>query len=650
MGFKSKEDILQEDNSKEVASRRADLKKQFEQREAQRQVEAGNLIRAAQNRLEEMKDKTKAAELEMRKACGSPEYAAKRDFYFNALEDYNNAEQAVKDRMAQEKMAKNNFKKGLDAAVRELNEDWDGQSPISAAGTSDVTQGDKPDWWDDTVSKLKDPEHSMISSRPEDKPGDNPEGKTKNKGKPEDKIVNSIANGAKSSLSDSFYRDLVAGIQGKRKGNPYDVAAANAATQARNLKNASGNRQMEAQASQQIANRNEFAEAGKIASMQNNAENKQTINNLSAAAGNSAALQRKTNTPDVQAMQSRQDSQRNVANERRTQADTLQRQATKSQGQVGVQELWSRDYDNMLNENGYLSNGGYAGSEGSETTEQTPDTEKRPETTPNSQEPAIPTGNPQHVINGLLGSPEGEDLRNGTATSDSELYNWAINQGVKPITPQSSNADDWEGEFLKANPDKGQTVMDQLRQWRAGEGNDKNTNFDASNADKMNQSVQVPSDENIKTIDGCLSDLRMKWIKEDYDAGEQISPEDFQFLLSRVGKFNHDGRDYDAYNEDDWSDDNDQSVLKAYADHIRNYLYSYKPEAVDIDSRIDPNEEHIGPMAQDIEQVNPACVKETPEGVKTVDTARLAMMNAGAIGDLARQMQSLVDKLKELGL
>ena len=650
MGFKSKEDILQEDNSKEVASRRADLKKQFEQREAQRQVEAGNLIRAAQNRLEEMKDKTKAAELEMRKASGSPEYAAKRDFYFNALEDYNNAEQAVKDRMAQEKMAKNNFKKGLDAAVRELNEDWDGQSPISAAGTSDVTQGDKPDWWDDTVSKLKDPEHSMISSRPEDKPGDNPEGKTKNKGKPEDKIVNSIANGAKSSLSDSFYRDLVAGIQGKRKGNPYDVAAANAAAQARNLKNASGNRQMEAQASQQIANRNEFAEAGKIASMQNNAENKQTINNLSAAAGNSAALQRKTNTPDVQAMQSRQDSQRNVANERRTQADTLQRQATKSQGQVGVQELWSRDYDNMLNENGYLSNGGYAGSEGSETTEQTPDTEKRPETTPNSQEPAIPTGNPQHVINGLLGSPEGEDLRNGTATSDSELYNWAINQGVKPITPQSSNADDWEGEFLKANPDKGQTVMDQLRQWRAGEGNDKNTNFDASNADKMNQSVQVPSDENIKTIDGCLSDLRMKWIKEDYDAGEQISPEDFQFLLSRVGKFNHDGRDYDAYNEDDWSDDNDQSVLKAYADHIRNYLYSYKPEAVDIDSRIDPNEEHIGPMAQDIEQVNPACVKETPEGVKTVDTARLAMMNAGAIGDLARQMQSLVDKLKELGL
>lgn len=646
MGFKSKEDILQEDNSKEVASRRADLKKQFEQREAQRQVEAGNLIRSAQNRLEEMKNKTKAAELEMRKASGSPEYAAKRDFYFNALEDYNNAEQAVKDRIAQERTSKNNFKKGLDAAVRTLNEDWDGQSPISAAGVIDSSTGS------DTDTDSKTDPNTDMPDKPGDKPDDKSGDKTENKDKDKDKdsIGNSIARGVQSSLSDSFYRDLTAGIQGKRKGNLFDEAAANAAAQARNLKNASGNRQMEAQASQQIANRNEFAEAGKIASMQNNAENKQTINNLSAAAGNSAALQRKTNTPDVQAMQSRQDSQRNVANERRTQADTLQRQATKSQGQVGVQELWSRDYDNMLDEKDYLSNGGYAGSEGSETTKQTQDTEKRPETTPDSQEPAIPTGNPQHVINGLLGSSEGEDLRNGTATADSELYNWAVNQGVKPITPQSSNADDWEGEFLKANPDKGQAVMDQLRQWRAGEGNDKSTNFDTTNKDKMNQSVQVPSDENIKTIDGCLSDLRMKWIKEDYDAGEQISPEDFHFLLSRVGKFNHDGRDYDAYNEDDWSDDNDQSVLKAYADHIRNYLYSYKPEAVDIDSRIDPNEEHIGPMAQDIEQVNPACVKETPEGVKTVDTARLAMMNAGAIGDLARQMQSLVDKLKELGL
>ena len=55
-------------------------------------------------------------------------------------------------------------------------------------------------------------------------------------------------------------------------------------------------------------------------------------------------------------------------------------------------------------------------------------------------------------------------------------------------------------------------------------------------------------------------------------------------------------------------------------------------------------------MAQDIEQVNPACVKETPEGVKTVDTARLAMMNAGAIGDLARELRELSKRLEALGV
>lgn len=89
----------------------------------------------------------------------------------------------------------------------------------------------------------------------------------------------------------------------------------------------------------------------------------------------------------------------------------------------------------------------------------------------------------------------------------------------------------------------------------------------------------------------------------------------------------------------------DNSILDSYAENLRNYLYTYKPEATEIDSSIDPNEEQIGIMAQDLEQVNPACIKETPEGVKTVDTGKLALMNAGAIADVVRRLQALENKV-----
>ena len=50
-------------------------------------------------------------------------------------------------------------------------------------------------------------------------------------------------------------------------------------------------------------------------------------------------------------------------------------------------------------------------------------------------------------------------------------------------------------------------------------------------------------------------------------------------------------------------------------------------------------------MAQDIEKVNPACIKETEDGIKTVDTQRLAMMNAGVIADIIRRLDALEEKL-----
>ena len=119
-----------------------------------------------------------------------------------------------------------------------------------------------------------------------------------------------------------------------------------------------------------------------------------------------------------------------------------------------------------------------------------------------------------------------------------------------------------------------------------------------------------------------------------------FTEDDVRKIIDEIG-YSSEGMDIDS--EEAW----DQDMMDKYAEYIRNYWYTYKEMAADIDPRIDPNEEHYGPMAQDIEQVNPACVKETPEGVKTVDAARLAMMNAGMIADLIRRVNYLEAKLEE---
>ena len=462
--------------------------------------------------------------------------------------------------------------------------------------------------------------------------------------------------GKKVGLSDSFYRDVGAAIKGQPTGNTLDAAAATAAAQSKNLQNDAARREMEGQRAQQVASRNVYGEAGKIASMQNDAQSRQSVQNTSFAAGNAAALKRANNAPDVQAQMARQDQQQNVANERREQADTQIQAATEMEGNKKQFQIKSRDHDNDMNDSSRLSLGEGGGTGEPQQTQSEPEpqqTQSEPEPQ-QTQEPIF--GNPQHVINGLLGSSKGQDLRSGEGGDDKALYDWAIQQGVTPLQPgkqKSQNPNDWEQEFIEANGAKGQEVIQKLREGRAMPGNDASTNFDASNYDQMNKSMQVPSDarvKNVRSLVDCLSDIRMKHIKEDFDNYGRCSSKDFDWLLRRIGKLRHNNREYDPFNEADWEDDTDSSVLNAYADHIRNYVYTYKPEAVEVDSRIDPEQEHIGPMAQDIEQVNPACVKETADGVKTVDSARLAMMNAGAIGELARQLNELNMKFQALGL
>ena len=477
----------------------------------------------------------------------------------------------------------------------------------------------------------------------------------------EQKSESAVSGAARIGLSDSFYRDVGAAIKGQSTGNTLDAAAATAATQSKNLQNDAARREMEGQRAQQVANRNVYGEAGKIASMQNDAQSRQNVQNTSFAAGNAAALKRANNAPDVQAQIARQDQQQNVANERREQADTQTQAATEMEGNKKQFQIKSRDHDNDMDDSSRLSLGEGGGTsetqqtQDQQTQDQQAQSEPEPEPEPEQTQEPI-SGNPQHVINGLLGSSKGQDLRSGEGGDDKALYDWAIQQGVTPLQPgkqKSQNPNDWEQEFIEVNGAKGQEVIQKLREGRAMPGNDASINFDASNYDQMNKSMQVPSDarvKNVRSLVDCLSDIRMKHIKEDFDNYGRCSSKDFDWLLRRIGKLRHNNREYDPFNEADWEDDTDSSVLNAYADHIRNYVYTYKPEAVEVDSRIDPEQEHIGPMAQDIEQVNPACVKETADGVKTVDSARLAMMNAGAIGELARQLNELNMKFQALGL
>ena len=451
-------------------------------------------------------------------------------------------------------------------------------------------------------------------------------------------------------FSQSFYDNIGNAVKGQPTGNLADVKSKGSKEQAQNLRNAAATNQMEAQRAQQKADQNPFAESTKISSVQNDAGARFNVQKAGVL-GPGAALGRTFDTkPDVQSEKQFEAQQQNVANQRREEEQANQQEATEKGNESEQWQFKSRDYTGDKNQAAALSKGEPV------QPEQKPEEQAQPEQKP--EEPSMPSGEPQHVINALLGSSKGEDLRSGQAdAADKELYDWAISQGVKPIQAgqhkNESDVNSWEQEFIANNGEAGQNVMQQLRQGRAGAGNDASRNYSANEMDQMNKNMTVtknpPSDARVKDIKQCLCDARMKWIKEDWDRDGKPSREDMMWLIKQNGLFHHNDKDYDPDDYDSWGDE-DGSILGAYADNIKNYVYNYKPEATQVDPNIDPNQEHIGPMAQDIEQVNPACVKETPEGVKTVDTSRLAMMNAGAIGDLAREIQDLKVRLAKLGV
>ena len=493
---------------------------------------------------------------------------------------------------------------------------------------------------------------------------------TKSDSDSDDNAMSKNKKGLGLQFSQSFYDNIGNAVKGQPTGNLADVKSKGADAQSQNLRNAAATNQMEAQRAQQKADQNPFAESTKISSVQNDAGARFNVQKAGVL-GPGAALGRTFDTkPDVQSEKQFEAQQQNVANQRREEEQANQQEATEKGNEAEQWQFKSRDYTEDKDQSAALSKGESAQPEQkpeeSAQPEQKPEESAQPEQKPEEsaqpeqkpEEPSMPSGEPQHVINALLGSSKGEDLRSGQAdAADKELYDWAISQGVKPIQAgqhkNESDVNSWEQEFIANNGEAGQNVIQQLRQGRAGAGNDASRNFGANEMDQMNKNMTVtnnpPSDARVKDIKQCLCDARMKWIKEDWDRDGKPSREDMMWLIKQNGLFHHNDKDYDPDDYDNWGDE-DGSILGAYADNIKNYVYNYKPEATQVDPSINPNQEHIGPMAQDIERVNPACVKETPEGVKTVDTSRLAMMNAGAIGDLAREIHEIKARLTKLGV
>ena len=85
---------------------------------------------------------------------------------------------------------------------------------------------------------------------------------------------------------------------------------------------------------------------------------------------------------------------------------------------------------------------------------------------------------------------------------------------------------------------------------------------------------------------------------------------------------------------------------------IDAYLFKYKPEVQEAYAgkyAID-DQEHIGVMAQELEltPLTRAVVKENEDGIKIIDTRQLTMTLTAVCSELAKEVQSLKEKVLEL--
>lgn len=445
--------------------------------------------------------------------------------------------------------------------------------------------------------------------------------------------------------------DAQAMVSGKSTGNTYEAAADKMQRGGDLLTQGSANTAAQAQNAYQISNRNEYSEAGKTASVQNDAQNRQQINNVGFAAGTSAARLRANNAPDIATQRQRQDEQRQIGNQLEQKKEEQRRAANNAYGDAEQLRREGTDYDRLVNE-GYIISGGQIVGKRDKTqneTETQTQTQTEPETQTETPKPeAAPDKASWQIAYNYLtygADPTSSWNTDANKAAQGKQALQTLGYGnLQPITPEES-----QGNFNNAGAM--QNILKQARPsfdkayWNAMNGvrmvNGKQINLGENGLDRQTL-------DNVTGSQGTTSDERLKRMYAALDSGDDFTDEDFIWLARQQGgKYNHNGEVYDMLNTNDL-DRADTSVLDGYSNFIRNYLYSYKPEAQVVDQNIDTNKMHIGPMAQDIEQVNPSCIIEDPSGYKTVDTARLALMNAGAIGDIARELKELKEMLNGL--
>lgn len=153
---------------------------------------------------------------------------------------------------------------------------------------------------------------------------------------------------------------------------------------------------------------------------------------------------------------------------------------------------------------------------------------------------------------------------------------------------------------------------------------------------------RIAEDEELKQEKAeALEDIRQR-----LEGNEVLSDEVLKLLIDTAGLPQGIPADWEhsctRINLENGFDDTDAAVLEQIAEHCRNHLYTYKPQAAAIVPGLDTQTTQVGPTAQEIEQVNPAAVNTDPAtGAKFVDTQKLTMTLAGALGELARKVRRL---------